>query len=141
MDEIREVRYLTDDRDELQRNELVITLGDNGDWYVAVVPEGKKTIGRGVRISTSGGASRMVPGLGQAIAAAFKSLADVKEAEQRGMQTKTRPATSPEGVVFRRGREASPIASIAERSFDKEPTANGTPGMRIFSPMIQPHKT
>jgi len=44
MDEITEVRYLTDDRDFKDRNELVITLGGNGDWYVAVVPEGQGTI-------------------------------------------------------------------------------------------------
>lgn len=42
--EITEVRYLTDDRDEPNKNELVITLGGNGDWYVAVAPEGEGTI-------------------------------------------------------------------------------------------------
>ena len=74
MDEITEVRYLTDDRDFKDRNELVITLGGNGDWYVAVVPEGQGTIGRGVRICTSGGASSGAPGLPVAIANAFHSL-------------------------------------------------------------------
>lgn len=83
MSEIKEVRYLTDDCDEPQRNELVISQGGNGDWYVAVVPEGQKTIRKGVRISTSGGASRAVPGLTTAIADAFRALADVQEAEQR----------------------------------------------------------
>jgi hypothetical protein len=83
MGDIREVRYLTDDRDEKRRNELVITLGGNGDWYVSVVPEGQKTIGRGVRVSTSGGASRRAPGLPAAIAEAFKALTDAQEAEQR----------------------------------------------------------
>lgn len=72
---IIEVRYLTDDRDDEIRNELVITAGKNGDWYVAVVPEGQKTIGRGVRISTSGGAQAYVPGLGRALAIAFSALA------------------------------------------------------------------
>jgi len=74
MDKVTEVRYLTDDRDFKDRNELVITLGGNGDWYLAVVPEGQGTIGRGVRICTSGGASSSVPGLAVAIANAFRAL-------------------------------------------------------------------
>ncbi len=81
MNEITEVRYLTDDRDERRRNELVIILGGNGDWYVAVVPEGQGIVGRAVRICTSGGASRAVPGLGPAIADAFRALADAAERE------------------------------------------------------------
>jgi hypothetical protein len=36
-----EVRYLTDDRDEKRRNELVIQIGGNGDWYVSVGKWGK----------------------------------------------------------------------------------------------------
>ncbi|MBI4132656.1 MAG: hypothetical protein HY473_00955 [Candidatus Sungbacteria bacterium] len=76
METITEVRYLTDDRDERNRNELVILLGGNGDWYVAVVPEGEGTIGRAVRICTSGGASAAAPGLGVAIANAFRALAN-----------------------------------------------------------------
>jgi len=78
MAEITEVRYLTDDRDSNKRNELVITLGGNGDWYVAVVPEGEGAIGRGVRICTSGGASTIAPGLAPAIALAFRSLLNAK---------------------------------------------------------------
>jgi hypothetical protein len=78
--DVREVRYLTDDRDypEDRRNELVIGFGGNGDWYVAVVPEGQGTIGRAVRICTSGGASSAVPGLAPAIANAFRALADAE---------------------------------------------------------------
>lgn len=73
--EIMEVRYLTDDRDHEGRlNELVITLGGNGDYYVGVVPQGQGCIGRAVRVCTSGGASSRVPGLGQGIAAAFRAL-------------------------------------------------------------------
>lgn len=78
MAEIREVRYLTDDRDERKKNELVISFGGNGDWYVAVVPEGEGTIGRGIRICTSGGAASVAPGLGIAIANAFRALASAK---------------------------------------------------------------
>ena len=83
MDDIKEVRYLTDDRDEERRNELVIMLGGNGDWYVAVVPEGQGTIGCAVRICTSGGASRAAPGLGPAIADAFRALAEAHRLEQK----------------------------------------------------------
>jgi hypothetical protein len=81
MSERTEVRYLTDDRDERQRNELVIGYGGNGDWYVAVVPKGEGTIGRGVRICTSGGASSAAPGLAPAIARAFHAI---DEAIERG---------------------------------------------------------
>lgn len=77
MESTRIVRYLTDNRDLLKRNELVIQQGENGDWYVAVVPEGQGTIGRGVRISTSGGASHAAPGLTKAIADAFRAIASV----------------------------------------------------------------
>lgn len=73
-EEIREVRYLTDDRDYRNRHELVISFGGNGDWYVAVVPEGTAPVGKAVRICTSGGASSRVPGLGVSIANAFRAL-------------------------------------------------------------------
>ncbi len=72
---IDEVRYLTDDRDYEKRNELVIQIGGNGDWYVSVVPEGQGCAGRGVRICTSGGASSHVPGLCPAIADVFRAIA------------------------------------------------------------------
>ena len=68
------VRYLTDDRDEKRRNELVIQQGGNGDWYVSVVPEGTGTIGRGVRLCTSGGASISCPGLTVAISQAYRAI-------------------------------------------------------------------
>jgi hypothetical protein len=71
---IDEVRYLTDDRDSYRKNELVINRGGNGDWYVATVPEGAGTVGRSVRICTSGGAATAVPGLGVAISEAFRAL-------------------------------------------------------------------
>ena len=74
MEEIDEVRYLTDDRDEPNRNELVIQFGGNGDWYLAVVPEGEGAMGRAVRICTSGGASSAAPGLPNAIADAFRAI-------------------------------------------------------------------
>lgn len=76
MNDIIEVRYLTDDRDDEKKNELVIIKGGNGDWYVATVPEGEGTIGRGVRICTSGGAATVAPGLPAAIANAFQSIAE-----------------------------------------------------------------
>lgn len=69
-----EVRYLTDDRDGRRRNELVIMQGGNGDWYVSVVPEGTGTLGKAVRICTSGGAASAAPGLGVAIADAYRAI-------------------------------------------------------------------
>ena len=70
-----EVRYLTDDRDdERHRNELVIQFGGNGDWYVSVVPEGTGSMGKAVRICTSGGAASACPGLPSAIADAFRAI-------------------------------------------------------------------
>ncbi|MBU1177343.1 MAG: hypothetical protein ABIG88_03815 [Patescibacteria group bacterium] len=78
MEENTEARFLTDDRDKERRNELVIMQGGNGDWYVAVVPEGEGTAGRAVRICTSGGASTSVPGLAPAIANAFRSLINAR---------------------------------------------------------------
>lgn len=78
MEEPVEARYLTDDRDLPDRNELVIMTGGNGDWYVAVVPEGEGTIGRAVRISTSGGASSAAPGLTKAISDAFRAITHSK---------------------------------------------------------------
>lgn len=78
---IREpVRYLTDDRDLPARHELVISHGNNGDWYVMVVPEGD-IIGPTVRLSTSGGASTHVPGLTRAIYDAYVALASFKETQ------------------------------------------------------------
>jgi hypothetical protein len=67
------VRYTTDDRDREERLDLVIQQGGNGDWYVSVVPEGHAAI-RGVRLSTSGGASFAVPGLTGAIADAYRAM-------------------------------------------------------------------
>lgn len=72
---MNEARYITDDRDTPKpRNELVINSGGNGDWYIGVVPEGEGTLGRMVRICTSGGASTSCPGLGAAIADAFRAI-------------------------------------------------------------------
>ena len=78
LEQVQEVRYLSDDRDQKRINELVIIAGGNGDWYVAVVPEGEATIGRGVRICTSGGAASAAPGLPLAISNAFRALARAK---------------------------------------------------------------
>jgi len=70
---IHSVHYLTDDRDQERRQVLHITLGGNGDFYVATTDEGLNPV-RGVRICTSGGAASAVPGLGVAIAQAFLAL-------------------------------------------------------------------
>lgn len=77
--ENQEVRYLTDDRDSRCLHELIIMPGGNGDWYIGVAPEGEFTPGRMVRICTSGGAARRVPGVGQRIAEIYRILAEYKE--------------------------------------------------------------
>lgn len=72
-----QVRYVTDDRGSCRgsrENELVIEIGGNGDWYVSVVSKGSGTLGRGVRICTSGGAASRCPGLPSAIADAFRAI-------------------------------------------------------------------
>lgn len=75
------VMYLTDDRDlpEDRQRSLVIFQGGNGDWYVQVAPKNGMTT-EGVRICTSGGASANCPGLGSAIADAYRAI----ESAQRG---------------------------------------------------------
>lgn len=73
--------YVTDDRD-LPVDEqlaLVIFQGGNGDWYVQVAPRHGQTM-VGVRISTSGGAAMHCPGLGPAVAEAYRAMI----AAQRG---------------------------------------------------------
>jgi hypothetical protein len=71
-------RYLTDDRD-LNQNELQIMQGGNGDWYVSVLVKGQRI--QGVRLATSGGASRAHPGLCPAIADAYRALGGEKRAD------------------------------------------------------------
>ncbi|WP_258570046.1 hypothetical protein [Burkholderia sp. MBR-1] len=67
--------YVTDDRDlpEDEQRALVIFPGGNGDWYVQVAPKHGRTV-EGVRICTSGGASTQCPGLGPAIADAYRAM-------------------------------------------------------------------
>lgn len=79
---VREVRYLTDDRDLEEPHELMIRFGGNGDWYVSVLPKGHR-IGPAVRLCTSGGASRAAPGLCGAIADAFAILAASQQPAQK----------------------------------------------------------
>jgi hypothetical protein len=73
---VREVRYLTDDRDarDGRRLELCIGWGNNGDWYVVTAPEGEHSLSA-VRICTSGGASSAVPGLPTLVAQMFRKIA------------------------------------------------------------------
>ncbi len=64
-------RYTTDDLDIDERvHELWITPGGNGDWCVAVAPQGTNPT-RGVRIVTSG---TRVDGLAVAIADAYRAI-------------------------------------------------------------------
>jgi hypothetical protein len=74
---VREVRYLTDDRDtrDGRRLELCIGWGNNGDWYIVTVPEGGRSFDA-VRLCTSGGASSNVPGLTVLVAQMFRLLSE-----------------------------------------------------------------
>lgn len=82
--------YLTDDRDlpEEDQRTLVIFHGGNGDWYVQVAPAHGRTM-EGVRICTSGGASSRCPGLGVAVADAYRAM----QAAQRGECVSVRSRT------------------------------------------------
>lgn len=72
-EETREARYTTDDIDiDPHALELVISVGGNGDYYVAVVPQGQTPM-HGVRIVTSG---TRVHGLAPAISSAYRAILD-----------------------------------------------------------------
>lgn len=66
--------YLTDDRDLEERHKVTIFPGGNGDWYISTHPEDQRMGLHGVRLSTSGGASRAAPGLTIAVARAYRAL-------------------------------------------------------------------
>lgn len=74
--------YLTDDRDHPvdDQRALVIFPGGNGDWYVQVTPAHGRSVD-GVRICTSGGASTQCPGLGVAIADAYRAMLAADQGE------------------------------------------------------------
>lgn len=76
-------RYLTNDMDQ-GRVELLITMGGNGDWYIAIVPEGQHIarlaepddmprLHACVRITTSG-ERREHHGAAAAVAALYRAL-------------------------------------------------------------------
>lgn len=69
-------RYTTDNRDlpEEDQRDLIISIGANGDWYVAIAPTGGETTAEVVRLCTSGGASFRCPGLTIAIAEAYRAI-------------------------------------------------------------------
>ena len=81
MNDVVKAMYLTDDRDrpEDDQRALVIFPGGNGDWYVQVTPPHGREI-YGVRIRADGGAATQCPGLGIAIADAYRAML----AAQRG---------------------------------------------------------
>ncbi|MEX3629925.1 MAG: hypothetical protein VB138_11035 [Burkholderia sp.] len=76
--------YVTDDRDQPadEQRALVIFQGGNGDWYVQVAPKHGRTT-EGVRICTSGGAATHCPGLGSAIADAYRAMLAAQNGERR----------------------------------------------------------
>lgn len=82
--------YLTDDRDlpEDEQRALVIFFGGNGDLYVQVAPKHGRTM-EGVRICTSGGASTQCPGLGVALAEAYRAMQAAERGERRQVQSRS----------------------------------------------------
>lgn len=91
---MRELRYLTDDRDKEDRNELVLQHGGNGDLYVSVVPEGRPAF-EGVRLAMSGGAGYRMPDLVYGLMTSFnqvfeKAAADPEWAKGAGITVSTR---------------------------------------------------
>lgn len=97
--------YLTDDRDLPvdQQRMLVIFQGGNGDWYVQVARAHGRAI-EGVRICTSGGASTQCPGLGPAIADAYRAM----HAAQNGTRLEYRPPRDDLESELRAWRERFP---------------------------------
>jgi hypothetical protein len=80
--------YLTDDRDQRgERHKLMIQWGNNGDWYVSVIPEGY-LIGPTVRLCTSGGASSRCPGLTKAISDAYQAMPVDERVRKREEKTR-----------------------------------------------------
>ncbi len=67
------LRYTTDDRD-ITEHQLCIMQGGNGDWYVSISESPDHHPTNGIRLCTSGGAAHACPGLGRAIAAAYRAL-------------------------------------------------------------------
>lgn len=84
MSELVKAMYVTDDRDlpEDQQRAVVIFPGGNGDWYVQVAPKHGRTV-EGVRICTSGGAATQCPGLGVAIAEAYRAMLAAQTGKHR----------------------------------------------------------
>lgn len=109
--------YRTDDVDQY-RDEPPPTLrifqGGNGDWYVAIAPEGHRLAPRSsvVRVTTSG---VRVQGLGPAIAAAFRALVgrpDIRFSLLDMWQPSDAIATL-EGAMAELDREASKLEAAA----------------------------
>lgn len=84
------VMYLTDDRDlpEDEQRALVMFWGGNGDLYVQVAPKHGRTM-EGVRICTSGGASTQCPGLGVALAEAYRAMKAAQNGERHHVASRS----------------------------------------------------
>jgi hypothetical protein len=81
---MKPMMYLTDDRDKPkdEQRHLVIAIGGNGDWYVGTSDHNGRDQ-QTVRICTSGGAASNCPGLGVAIADAYRAMAAGVNGEHR----------------------------------------------------------
>lgn len=81
--------YRTDDRDKPidEQRQLAIMSGGNGDWYVGTADSNGRDL-QTARICTSGGAAVYCPGLGVAIAEAYRAM-------QAGVNGEYRPYAAP----------------------------------------------
>ncbi len=93
--------YLCDDRDDDEPYKLSISMGGNGDWYVSVLPKGDRWSRATVRLCTSGGAIRAVPGLVEAVCDAYRAL---------GGEIPTAPMVNPFADIL--GEDSPRIAEL-----------------------------
>ena len=83
INEFEQAVFITDDRDKPLEEQLSLRImhGGNGDWYVSIAPVNRVAV-NGVRICTSGGASRTVPGLTAAISDAYTAIINAEQGNQ-----------------------------------------------------------
>jgi hypothetical protein len=83
---IREPVYLlSDDADQEPHMALMVSQGNNGDYYISVLPKGHR-IGPTVRVSTSGGASTRVPGATNAIHQLWEAINASQLSQERSTE-------------------------------------------------------
>lgn len=108
-----ERRYRSDDLD-IEDNELVISQGGNGDWYISIVKTGER-IGPHVRLTTSG-ARRQHAAVASIVASLYRALVGDVELERELEATMSRAGWCALGVGDGTGKKFvyGPYEVIAE---------------------------